>query len=64
MNDADWADVAANSGTPDNDELICDKWETRFSSVTGPEGHGADVIAIWPNKTAKLPSIVLGADVK
>jgi hypothetical protein len=27
-------------------------------------GHLADVIAIWPNKTAKTPSIVLGGTVK
>lgn len=34
-----------------------------FSSVGGQD-KGADIIAIWPSKTAELPSQVLGAAVK
>lgn len=33
-----------------------------FSSVHGEET--ADVVAVWPNKSAKLPSLVLGGTVK
>jgi hypothetical protein len=34
-----------------------------FSSIGGQD-TGADIIAIWPNKKAELPSLVLGAAVK
>jgi len=33
-------------------------------SITVPSGIEGDVIAVWPNKKAKLPSIVLGGSVK
>jgi hypothetical protein len=35
-----------------------------FSSVRGQGDGGADVVAIWPSKTAELPSMVLGAKLK
>ena len=35
-----------------------------FSSVHGQGDEGADVVAIWPNKAAELPTLVLGAAVK
>ncbi len=34
-----------------------------FSSVGGQD-EGADIVAIWPSKTAELPTLVLGAAVK
>jgi hypothetical protein len=34
-----------------------------FSSIGGQD-EGADVIAIWPSKSAELPTLVLGAAVK
>jgi len=35
----------------------------RFSSVRADKG-GADILAVWPSKTAPLPTLVLGAPVK
>ena len=35
-----------------------------FSSVGGANGKAADILALWPKKDAKLPTMVLGAPVK
>jgi hypothetical protein len=35
-----------------------------FSSVNGPNNEPGEIIAIWPSKTAALPTQVVGAAVK
>ncbi|MGN6104906.1 MAG: hypothetical protein ACTHU0_07375 [Kofleriaceae bacterium] len=36
----------------------------KFSAVNGEDGTGADIVVVWPNKNAELPSWLLGAKVK
>jgi hypothetical protein len=33
-----------------------------YTSVSGEKGY--DVVAVWPSKTAKLPTLLFGAKIK